>query len=261
MNEPQTSKELVGFNVNDKVRVRLKQKGRDELLRQHRELYTSLGRPDEWYRAPTEDSDGWSSWQLWDLMNRLGHLCTLGFDPPFETEIQFERPTPEPRAELCSDEQAWQLFEEIYPNGGKFIGGTRHDMRDHIKRWANSLGASQPPFAEWQPIEAAPKGPKILVAYRNSLGNWRRVIARYYGEQELESIDSDSPELYAPAGWYECCETQEDIMRTDEEPELWQPLPAAPSSRPTKIAEQEWQECPMCHAQWLGENKGHRCES
>lgn len=83
----------------------------------------------------------------------------------------------------------------------------------------------------WQPIDTAPKGVKILVAYKNSLGNWRRVLARWYGEDELESCDSDNESGFAPAGWYEESETQEDIRVTDESPEFWHTIPAPPSTK------------------------------
>lgn len=91
--------------------------------------------------------------------------------------------------------------------------------------------ADEPPGrmqSEWQPISSAPRGPKLLVAYRNRLGKWRRVLATYYGFQELESIDQGSEDGYAPEGWYEACEASEEIMRTDEEPEFWQALPPHP---------------------------------
>ena len=78
---------------------------------------------------------------------------------------------------------------------------------------------------EWQPIETAPKGVKILAGYFNKLGKWRTITARYctsdyfdeyYGEHE--PVD----------GWYEESETQEVILLTDEPPTHWQSLPEPP---------------------------------
>lgn len=80
--------EHIKFNVNNKVRVKLTDKGRAALRKQWETMFA--GYLDKYpYRAPTEDADGWSEWQLWGLMESLGAECTIGFDPPFETEIEF----------------------------------------------------------------------------------------------------------------------------------------------------------------------------
>jgi hypothetical protein len=74
------------FNVNHYVRVKLKQKGLDELRRQHEEVRRRAPAIREW-KAPKVDEEGYSMFQLWDLMSSLGHLCSLGCEPPFETII------------------------------------------------------------------------------------------------------------------------------------------------------------------------------
>lgn len=80
--------------------------------------------------------------------------------------------------------------------------------------------------SEWQPIETAAKLRKVLVAYKNGAGNWRRVIACYYPPETLESEYEESG--WSEEGWYEESETHEEIRRTDCEPTHWMPLPAAP---------------------------------
>lgn len=94
------------------------------------------------------------------------------------------------------------------------------------KAWHAALAALRQPVA-WQPIETAPKNRKLIVGYHNKLGNWRTVIGRYYETGTLESDDDDfSPDDgYAPEGWYEESESHETILRTDEPPTHWQPLP------------------------------------
>jgi hypothetical protein len=75
------------FNINSYVKVKLNKVGIDELKRQHTELKANFpGLHD--FREPKTDEEGYSRFQLHDLMNRLGHLCTLGFEPPFDTEIE-----------------------------------------------------------------------------------------------------------------------------------------------------------------------------
>lgn len=77
----------IEFNINETVKVRLTEIGHQELKRQHVELMDSLNLNRE-YHPKKEDADGWSEWQLWDLMSRLGHMAQLGFDPPFGTIIR-----------------------------------------------------------------------------------------------------------------------------------------------------------------------------
>jgi hypothetical protein len=85
---------------------------------------------------------------------------------------------------------------------------------------------------EWQPIETAPKNKKVLVAYKNALGNWRRVMATFYpaGTLELAEDADETDDGMAPQGWYEECETFEWIKFTDELPTLWHPIPPLPSN-------------------------------
>lgn len=78
------------FNMNSNVKVQLTQIGLDELERQHNEYARDI----EYFREhpfkpPKTDEDGYSTWQLHHLMSTLGHLCTLGFNPPFKTEMLF----------------------------------------------------------------------------------------------------------------------------------------------------------------------------
>ena len=77
------------FNINDKVRVKLTDCGRQALASQHVEFWASVGRTAPYpHTPPKEDAEGWSEWQLHSLMNELGHLCRIGGPVPFETTIQ-----------------------------------------------------------------------------------------------------------------------------------------------------------------------------
>ena len=75
------------FNVNNYVYVKLTDLGRTELKRQHDKLEQMF--PKIGPHRPKEEVDGWSKWQLWDLMHTLGGKMGLGFiDVPFETTIR-----------------------------------------------------------------------------------------------------------------------------------------------------------------------------
>lgn len=76
------------FNVNDYVRVKLKPNGREILRKKHELLNARYPKAKLHYREPLEDSDGWSKWQLWELMSKFGEHIHLGCDAPFETTIE-----------------------------------------------------------------------------------------------------------------------------------------------------------------------------
>lgn len=73
------------FNINFYVRVKLTDEGR----RIHRENWDKLFslKPGFEYRPPKEDEDGWSKFQLWELMREFGESVGCGMECPFDTEI------------------------------------------------------------------------------------------------------------------------------------------------------------------------------
>lgn len=73
---------LVDFNVNDAVHVRLTAKGKSILDPQ----IATNG-----YARYSEDSEGWSRWQLWVLMDLFGEHLFNGCELPFEANIRFEQ--------------------------------------------------------------------------------------------------------------------------------------------------------------------------
>ncbi len=84
-------------------------------------------------------------------------------------------------------------------------------------------------MSEWQPIETAPKGKKLLLGYRNRAGQWRTVTGCYYLPGTL-AVDEDWSDVggFAPEGWYEESETQDHLWLCDEPPTHWMPLPELP---------------------------------
>ena len=81
-------KELTDFNLNGDVYVKLTDVGRNELERQHYELYSMLPNIKRSYVEPEVDDEGFSKFQMWVLMSSLGHLCRMGLEQPFETTIK-----------------------------------------------------------------------------------------------------------------------------------------------------------------------------
>lgn len=83
------------FNTNHFVRVKLTDHGRECLVLNYKEQQEQFkkvfpGFNGHKYRPPQEDSDGWSKWQLWELMSALGGHMLIGMGAPltFETEIE-----------------------------------------------------------------------------------------------------------------------------------------------------------------------------
>lgn len=75
------------FNVNDHVWVRLTDEGREYHRRWYGARYPMLP-----YRTPDESNNGWSRWQLWDLMASFGDGIHMGGRVPFETTIRLKEP-------------------------------------------------------------------------------------------------------------------------------------------------------------------------
>lgn len=79
---------MIEFNINQGVKVKLTDVGRAALKAKHDALYhpSKVHSPVK-YRPRKEDADGWSEWQLWELMGELGDKCYMGGRVPFETTI------------------------------------------------------------------------------------------------------------------------------------------------------------------------------
>lgn len=71
------------FNMNNSVKVKLNDIGRAELKRQHDELYKDININKE-YTERNTDKDGYSSFQMHDLMYTFGHMMSITGDTPFE---------------------------------------------------------------------------------------------------------------------------------------------------------------------------------
>jgi len=72
------------FNLNDYVRVKLTPRGREIYMEDFEKYGIEKG-------PPPEDADGWCEMQCWCLMQIFGaHIC-MGIDPPFNTQIEFQR--------------------------------------------------------------------------------------------------------------------------------------------------------------------------
>jgi hypothetical protein len=73
----------VEININDYVYVKLKPKGHAIYI----DHYANSIFP---ARRKEVDADGWSEFQLYDLINIFGPFLWLGNETPFETTIKFK---------------------------------------------------------------------------------------------------------------------------------------------------------------------------
>jgi hypothetical protein len=83
------------FNVNDNVKVKLTDKGRIALQENHQKFLARMEAHSlkvsnllKVFTPKKEDANGWSTWQLWHLMEELGPHISIGMDPPFEPNIE-----------------------------------------------------------------------------------------------------------------------------------------------------------------------------
>ena len=83
------------FNVNYLVRVQLTQEGRTYHQKRHVDMFQNLIP----YRPPEEDTEGWSRWHLWELMQQFGPGMAMGCPLLFHTVIDLELPNDAPNQE------------------------------------------------------------------------------------------------------------------------------------------------------------------
>jgi hypothetical protein len=74
------------FNVNDNVKVKLTDYGKKLLKAEHERFWAKHSR-DVAYEPKREDANGYVTFQLWELMARLGPSIVMGLELPFKTEI------------------------------------------------------------------------------------------------------------------------------------------------------------------------------
>lgn len=102
-------KQTLEFNVNYEVFVKLTDTGREKLRIHYEDQFADIERIFPIYTAPEyippeEDADGWSRWQLWELMSKLGWACGNGLDVPFETAIRIPM-------EIATDAQSGEYVD------------------------------------------------------------------------------------------------------------------------------------------------------
>ena len=75
----------MNFNINNMVQIRMTQSGHQDYADHLASLgaFSSAGLVD--YHP--EDENGWSTWQLWEVMSVFGPHIDHGVEPVFETTI------------------------------------------------------------------------------------------------------------------------------------------------------------------------------
>ena len=85
------SKEImIKFNINDHVKVKLTDLGKDIYLHQYdriNKVYSNYSKTILTPSNPKVDKDGYTDFQLWELMQLYGQHLHMGTKLPFETEI------------------------------------------------------------------------------------------------------------------------------------------------------------------------------
>ena len=121
------------FNINNKVRVKLTQHGKNMLSYDHMKLYADFRvTPD--YDPPVEDENGWSEWQMWELMSPFGKYLSNGGDMPFEPTIEIvERDEWDlGRLDLFSNPEGkyCECTNNTFDKGG-YCNTCRYEAQDH----------------------------------------------------------------------------------------------------------------------------------
>lgn len=80
---------IFDFNLNEYVLVKLTDIGKIRLEQNHKDLKISFPKLGE-YKPIKEDIQGYSRWQMHNLMSTFGDMVHIGHDLPFETNIKIE---------------------------------------------------------------------------------------------------------------------------------------------------------------------------
>ncbi len=81
------------FNINNTVKVKLTAEGHEIMRAQHQAYAEAFPGAFGEFKPKVQDADGWSEWQLWDLMNTFGRDVRMGnMKLPLETEIEIPIP-------------------------------------------------------------------------------------------------------------------------------------------------------------------------
>lgn len=83
---------LVSVHINSVIRVRLTELGEQILQTRHVGLMLRViqagGTPYP-YKSHT-NKEGWTPFMLWELIQIFGPYCSMGTQPPFQTELRVE---------------------------------------------------------------------------------------------------------------------------------------------------------------------------
>lgn len=204
-------------------------------------------------RAAIEGPDGFPTWQdaaVAERVRRVAAEKALAASPPPQAQAQptAAEQTQRAFAQECNDADELLRMLGLDPERCRTDGGAINlarvrtflserkpePMTPNLPREVRASVAAPPsPVPQWRPIETAPQRQKVIVAYRNLAGMWRRVMATYWPAQTLEAGDDyidDDGDGWCPAGWYESCEGQETTFPVEHEPTHWMTLPASPST-------------------------------
>ena len=78
---------VVKFNINNEVRVRLTGTGKAILQKKYDDFHARFPHVTK-PQLPQEDARGFSTWQMWDLMQTFEGHIGMGIDNPYELEIE-----------------------------------------------------------------------------------------------------------------------------------------------------------------------------
>lgn len=106
--------------------------------------------------------------------------------------------------------------------------GATHIYLSELQAFAETIRKDQIEKDDWQPIGTAPKGKRVMVAWKNDFDMWRTAFARYCTVDEI--YDEDDEGLYDfQDGWYEDCYEAERLYPLENKPLFWMPMPKKPT--------------------------------
>ena len=81
---------MIDFNINNNIFVKLTDIGMEELRRQHEEFIKEFPAFACEFSPPETDKDGWSKFQMHELMTTFANMVIMGSRLPFEATVRLD---------------------------------------------------------------------------------------------------------------------------------------------------------------------------
>ena len=136
------------LNLNDEIKVKLTEHGKDIYYHQYDRTNAVLGRELCKPSYPEVDDDGYTTFQLWCFIELYGIHMGMTLPNVIEPlDIVFDAPTIEPEPhydEWCTDCKEYNQERHCCPRWNKVIEQTIEDLKGADRKWILCVDGNEP---------------------------------------------------------------------------------------------------------------------